>query len=40
MGNGTAKGIVILTIGRDDITCAVALQLQNEISVAYLDTEG
>ena len=39
-GNGKAKGIVKQTPGRDDISCAVALQLQKEMSEEDLDTEG
>jgi hypothetical protein len=36
--NGKGKGLVKQTPG-DDISCAVNLQLQKEISVAYSDTE-
>jgi len=39
-GNGKGKSIVKQTPGGDDITCAVALQLQKEMSEADLDMEG
>jgi hypothetical protein len=39
-GNGKGKGIVIQTPGGDDICCAVALQLQEEMYEAASDTEG
>jgi len=39
-GNGKGKGIVKQTPGGDDITCAVALQLQKEMYEADSDTEG
>jgi len=39
-GNGKGKGIVIHTPGGDDISRAVALQWQKEMSEADLDTEG
>jgi hypothetical protein len=39
-GNGMGKGIVKRTPAGDDIPCAVALQLQIEMSEADLDTEG
>jgi hypothetical protein len=39
-GNGKGKGIVIHTPEGDDISRAVALQLQKELSEADLDTEG
>jgi len=40
MGNGKGKGIVNQTPGGDDISRAVALQLQKERHEADLDTEG
>jgi hypothetical protein len=42
MGKGNTKGkcIVMHTPGGDDISRAVALQLQRELSDAYMDTEG
>jgi len=39
-GNGKGKGIVKQTAGGDDISRAVALQLQKEIYEADSDTEG
>jgi len=39
-GNGKEKGILKHTPGGDDISRAVALQLQKEMSEADLDTEG
>jgi hypothetical protein len=39
-GNGKEKGIVIHTPGGDDISLAVALQVQKDISEADLDKEG
>jgi len=39
-GNGKGKGIVKQTPGGGDISHAVALQLQKEMSEADLDTEG
>jgi len=39
-GNGKGKGIVKQTPGGDDISRAVALQLQKEMSDADLDTEN
>jgi len=39
-GKGKGKGIVKQTPEGDDISCAVASQLQKEISEADLDTEG
>jgi hypothetical protein len=39
-GNGKGKGIINHTPGGDDISPAVALQLQKEMSEADLDTEG
>ena len=39
-GNGKGNSIVIHTPGADDICCAVALQLQKEMSEAHLDMEG
>jgi len=39
-GNGTGKGIVKQTPGGDDISRAVALQLQKEIYKADSDMEG
>jgi len=39
-GNGKGKGIVKRTPGGDDISCAVALQLQKQMSEADLDKEG
>jgi len=39
-GNGKGKRIVKQTPGGDDISRAVALQLQKEMSEADLDTEG
>jgi len=39
-GNGKGKGIVKQTPGGDDISCAVALQLQKEMYEADSDTEG
>ena len=39
-GNGKGNGIDKQTPGGDDISCAVALQLQKEMSEADLDTEG
>jgi len=39
-GNGKRKGIVKQTPGRDDISRAIALQLQKEMYEADLDTEG
>jgi hypothetical protein len=39
-GNGKGKGIVKRTPGGDDISCAIALQLQKQMSEADLDKEG
>jgi len=39
-GNGKGRGIVKQTPGGDDISRAVASQLQKEMSEADLDTEG
>jgi len=39
-GTGKGKGIVKQTPGGDDISCVVALQLQNKRYEADLDTEG
>jgi len=39
-GNGEGKGIVEQTPGGDDISRAVALHLQKEMSGADFDTEG
>jgi len=39
-GDSKGKGIVKQTPGRDDISRAVALQLQKEMSEGDLDTEG
>jgi len=39
-GNGKVKGIVYRTPGGDDISCAVASQLQKKMSEADLDKEG
>jgi len=39
-GNGKGKGIFEQTPGEDDISRAVGLQLQKEMSEAHLDTEG
>jgi hypothetical protein len=39
-GTGKGKGIVKRTPGGDDISCAVALQLQKLMSEAHLDKEG
>jgi len=39
-GNGKGKGIVKHTPGWDDISRAIAVQLQNELSEADLDMEG
>jgi hypothetical protein len=39
-GNSTGLGIVKQTPGVDDISCAVALQLQKERYQADSDTEG
>jgi len=39
-GNGKGKGIVIQTPGGDNISRAVALQLQKEMYEADSDTEG
>jgi hypothetical protein len=39
-GNGQGKGIVKRTPGGDDISCAVALQLQKQIAEADFDKEG
>jgi len=39
-GNGKGKAIVKWTPGGDDISCAVALQLQKEMYEADSDTEG
>jgi hypothetical protein len=39
-GNGKGKGIVKQTPGGDDISCAVALQLQKEMYEADSDMEG
>jgi hypothetical protein len=39
-GNGKGKGIVQHTPGGDDISRAVALQLQKEMTEADFDTEG
>jgi hypothetical protein len=39
-GHGTGKGIVKRTPGGDDISRAVALQLQKQMSEADLDKEG
>jgi hypothetical protein len=40
MGNGKGRGIVKQTRGGDDISRAVALQLQKEMYGADWDTEG
>jgi hypothetical protein len=40
MGNNNGKGIVKQTPGGDDISCAVTLQLQEEMSEADLDKQG
>jgi hypothetical protein len=37
MGNAKGKGVVKQTPGGDDISCAIALQLQMEMSKADLD---
>jgi hypothetical protein len=39
-GNGQGKGTIKHTPGGDDISCAIALLLQKELSEADLDTEG
>jgi hypothetical protein len=39
-GNGKGKGIVTQTEGGEDISCAVALTLQNGMDEPDLDTEG
>jgi hypothetical protein len=39
-GHGKGKGIVKRTPGGDDISSAVALQLQKQMSDAVLDKEG
>jgi len=39
-GNGKGKGIVKQTPGEDDISRAVAVQLQKEMYEADSDTEG
>jgi hypothetical protein len=39
-GNGKGKGIVTQTEGGEDISCAIALTLQNGMDEADLDTEG
>jgi len=39
-GNGEGKGIVEQTTGGDDISRAIALQLQKEMYEADLDMEG
>jgi len=39
-GNGNGKGIVKPTPGGEDISRAVALQLQTEMSEVDLDTKG
>jgi hypothetical protein len=39
-GIGKGNGIVKRTPGGDDISCAVALQLQKQMSKADLDKEG
>jgi len=39
-GNGKVKGIVKQTPGGDDISRAIALQLQREMYEADSDTEG
>jgi hypothetical protein len=39
-GNGKRKGIVKGTPMGDDISCAVAFQLQKQMSEADLDKEG
>jgi hypothetical protein len=39
-GNGKGKGIVKRTPGGDDIFCAIALQLQKQMTEADLDKEG
>jgi len=39
-GNGKGNGIVQQTTGGDDISCAVAWQLQKEMSEPDLDTKG
>jgi hypothetical protein len=39
-GHGHGKGIVKHTPGGDDISCAIALLLQKEMSAADLDTKG
>jgi len=38
-GNSKGKGSGKNTPGGDDISCAIALQLQKAMSEAYLDTE-
>jgi hypothetical protein len=38
--NGKVKGFVVQSPGGDDISCAIALQLQKAISEANLDMEG
>jgi hypothetical protein len=39
-GNGKGKGIVKRTPGGDDISCAIALQLQKQMSESNSDKEG
>jgi hypothetical protein len=39
-GNGKGKGIVKQTPGGDDISCAIAVQLQTAMYEADSDTEG
>jgi len=39
-GNGEGKGIVKQTPGGDDISRAIAVQLQKEMNEADSDTEG
>jgi len=39
-GNGKRKDIFKHTPGGDDISCAIALQLQKEMNEADSDTEG
>jgi hypothetical protein len=39
-GNCKGKGIVKRTPGGDDISCAVVLQLQKQMSEADLDKDG
>jgi len=38
--NGIWKGIVKQTSGVDDVSCAVALRFQTELSEADMETEG